>query len=367
MVSPLQLKNKKLKILHAPHNVAKQPLYISKIEKEKGYVSDLIVNYPPAYGLSADLIISDFQNFNIKSIIKRFYYSLASIFKYDIFNYYFGKTLFTWDDYFGPRNWLWYWDLKIAKLLGKKVIMTFQGCDLRQSEIGEKYKHSACSSLKCPQYAVCQLQYDKQRQWLVKNILPKVDHIFFLNPDLGYYVSHLKSSFLPYASVPVHDFVVSLPKVSGRIKIVHAPSVPTLKGTPEIFEAIDNLKEKHDIELILIQNMPYAEALTHYHQADLVIDQINIGWYGAFAVEVMAMGKPVACYLREEDYKYLPSKFAEDIPIYNLDPNNLIESLELIIADRSNWQKKGKESRNFVEKWHDPKKIQEIVFNKYIE
>ena len=30
-----------------------------------------------------------------------------------------------------------------------------------------------------------------------------------------------------------------------------------------------------------------------YAQADLVVDQVLIGWYGALAVETMAMGKPV--------------------------------------------------------------------------
>lgn len=362
MELPLRLKNKKFRILHAPHNVANQALHISKIEKEKGFISDFIVNYSPAYGLSADIIISDYQKFTFKSIFKRFYYAFVSIFKYDVLHYYFGKTLFTWDDYFGFRNWLWYWDLKIAKFLGKKVLMTMQGCDLRiAADTERRYEISACHSKKCPQYHVCKSSYDAQRKWLIKNIFPYADHIFYLNPDLGYYLDSKKSSFLPYASVLVEEFKVYPVNTSEKIKVFHAPSVPALKGTPEILRSIKKLQEKYDMELVIIENLPYAEAIKRYHEADLVIDQINVGWYGAFAVEVMAMGKPVACYLREEDFKFLPPNFAADLPLYNLNPRDLTSSIEKILLDRKNWSARGLQSRKFVEKWHDPRKIQSFM------
>ena len=355
-----------LKILHAPVNVCNQPWYISRLERNQAHVSDIIVNFKPSFGLKADIIISEFQKPTFNNILKRFFYTVLSLFKYNVFHYYFGKTLFTWDDYFGSRNWLWYLDLKLAKLFGKKVIMTLQGCDLRMASRTEaKYTHSACSLQKCPQYQNCKDYNDNQRQWLLDKILPKVDHIFYLNPDLGYYVQHLKSSFLPYASVPIDDFTVTPPRTMGKIKILHAPSVPTLKGTPEILKALEKLKRKHNFELILVEKKPYHEALKLYSQADLVIDQLNVGWYGAFAVEVMAMGKPVACYLRTEDYQFLPNDLAKEIPIYNLDPERLVETLESIINDRSNWIEKGKKSRAFVEKWHNPKHLQPIIERQY--
>lgn len=358
---------KNLKILHSPVNVCNQPWYVSRLERDLGHDSDIIVNYAPSYGLKADVVISEAQKPTFKYILKRLYFVLLSLLRYDVFHYYFGRTLFTWDDYFGPRNWLWYWDLKLAKFFGKRVIMTLQGCDIRMAVFTETaYEHSACHEKKCPQYALCKNSYDKQRQWLKEKILPKCDHIYYLNPDLGNYLRSLNSSFLPYASVPVDHFKVSLPKTDGVIKILHAPSVPTLKGTPEIIEVIEKLKNKYIIELILIQNKSFEEAIKFYHEADLVIDQLNCGWYGAFAVEVMAMGKPVACYLREEDYKFLPDGFAKDIPIYNLDPKKLVVSLEKIILDRSNWPQKGRDSRAFVEKWHDPKKLQKQIFEKYL-
>ena len=36
--------------------------------------------------------------------------------------------------------------------------------------------------------------------------------------------------------------------------------------------------------------MTHDEAVEHYKQADIVVDQLNAGWYGLFAIEAMAPG-----------------------------------------------------------------------------
>ena len=37
-----------------------------------------------------------------------------------------------------------------------------------------------------------------------------------------------------------------------------------------------------------------------YRAADIVVDQLNAGWYGLFAIEAMALGKPVVTFLHDE-------------------------------------------------------------------
>ena len=32
----------------------------------------------------------------------------------------------------------------------------------------------------------------------------------------------------------------------------------------------------------------------------MIVDQLKIGWYGMFAIESMALAKPVVCFLDEE-------------------------------------------------------------------
>ena len=43
--------------------------------------------------------------------------------------------------------------------------------------------------------------------------------------------------------------------------------------------------------------MKINEALKKYKQADVIIDQVRVGWYGAFAVEAIKMGIPVFPFL----------------------------------------------------------------------
>ncbi len=58
------------------------------------------------------------------------------------------------------------------------------------------------------------------------------------------------------------------------------------------------MKKYKNIRFEIIENKPNKEAIEIYKKADIVIDQVLVGWYGAFAVEVMKMGKPVAVFIR---------------------------------------------------------------------
>jgi glycosyltransferase involved in cell wall biosynthesis len=82
--------------------------------------------------------------------------------------------------------------------------------------------------------------------------------------------------------------------------------------------------------------------------ADILIDQMTAGWYGLISVEAMALGKTTVCFLNDELYKYIA-----DIPIINLNPDNLTEGLKKLISEREKLQEYGKAGRKFVEKYHD--------------
>ena len=50
----------------------------------------------------------------------------------------------------------------------------------------------------------------------------------------------------------------------------------------------------------LISGVSHAEALESLRTAMIVVDQLNIGWYGMVALECMAMKVPVMCYIRDD-------------------------------------------------------------------
>ena len=85
---------------------------------------------------------------------------------------------------------------------------------------------------------------------------------------------------------------------SGRRRpvIVHAPSSRRRKGTDHVLRACEGL----DVELRIVEGVHHQEALARYRDADIVVDQLNAGWYGLFAIECMALGKPVVTFLHDE-------------------------------------------------------------------
>ena len=105
--------------------------------------------------------------------------------------------------------------------------------------------------------------------------------------------------------------------------------------------------------------------LALYRSADIAIDQVLAGWYGGFAVEMMAMGKPVACYIREQDMKFVPSAMRDDMPILQIDPGRLVDDLAAILDRRAEWQNVGKRSRRYVERWHNPDRIAQAMLDAY--
>ena len=82
------------------------------------------------------------------------------------------------------------------------------------------------------------------------------------------------------------------PSDRERPLIVHAPSSRRRKGSEHVIAAVEGL----DAELELVEGLRHDEAFERYRAADIVVDQLNAGWYGLFAIEAMALGKPVVTY-----------------------------------------------------------------------
>jgi hypothetical protein len=137
--------------------------------------------------------------------------------------------------------------------------------------------------------------------------------------------------------------------------IVHAPSNSIVKGTKYVSEAAERLVSEGLADYRLISNMSHAEALKLLESADIVVDQIMAGDYGVLAIEAMALGKPVVCFIRPRVLKYYRENF-EGFPIINADVSNIYEVLRNQIAQKENFQKIGERGREFVEKYHDPMK-----------
>ena len=55
------------------------------------------------------------------------------------------------------------------------------------------------------------------------------------------------------------------------------------------------------LKLDLIEGVPRANVLERLARADVVVDQLVLGWYGGLAVEAMALGRPVLGKICEDE------------------------------------------------------------------
>ena len=113
---------------------------------------------------------------------------------------------------------------------------------------------------------------------------------------------------------------------------------------------------------MLIEGHSHAEAREYYKKIDVLVDQLFAGWYGGVAVEAMALGKPVLAYIRDEDLKFVPSKMASDLPIVRATPDTIQSSLqEVLEMPRAQLLELARQSRAYVERWHNPNTIAEKI------
>lgn len=352
-----------MKILHGPINVGNQPWALSRAERRRGTASDLVVRSATWFEYPADRTLYDDSAGNFDKVFRSALFGLVALIRYDVLHYYFGTTFLHPGLALAKTGFinrtlhrLAVIDLQIAKSLGKKRFMTLQGCDVRLAGEGNKRNEwTMCAHGRCSAYQTCADLLDERRRHLISEVLPLFDRVFYLNPELGHVVP--SGQFLPYANVEIEKFAPQFPSNEGRPRIVHAPSDGSIKGTPMILGALEQLKTRYDFDLILVEKKTQEEALALYRPADIAIDQVLAGWYGGFAVEMMAMGKPVACYIREQDMKFVPKAMRDDMPILRINPSRLVEDLAAILERRAEWQEVGKRSRRYVERWHNPDTI----------
>ena len=202
----------------------------------------------------------------------------------------------------------------------------------------------------------------KRRQ--IEKFARYANRTYALNPDL---LSILPSAqFLPFAR-DTREWVPHYGEPRARPRVLHAPSHRGVKGTRFLLEAAERLKnEGVPFDLELIENLPHAEAQQRYRDADLVVDQLLLGWYGGFAVEAMALGKPVITYLRTSDLPNVPLEMRATLPVINATPTTIYDVLkDWLTVRRHALPERGRASRAYVERWHDAREIAKRLIADY--
>jgi glycosyltransferase involved in cell wall biosynthesis len=143
--------------------------------------------------------------------------------------------------------------------------------------------------------------------------------------------------------------------------ILHAPSSRRRKGTEHVVAACEGL----DADLELVEGLHHDEAFERYRNADIVVDQLNAGWYGLFAIECMALGKPVVTFLRDAAVRQTEEALGTSVPIVSATAETLRERLRPLVADAAERRRLGEASRAYVERVHDVERIADRLLDVY--
>jgi glycosyltransferase involved in cell wall biosynthesis len=160
-----------------------------------------------------------------------------------------------------------------------------------------------------------------------------------------------------YFPVDCEKLQPAAPATNIRPVIAHAPNHRLTKGTDFLFQSIENLRGRGvEVELMLVEGVPREEALYRYREADIIADQFCIGAFGMFALEGLALGKPVLTYL---DQEHLGDPVF-NLPLVNTNPDNVERVLAVLLQVPDVRERLGKAGRASVEQYQSVPALAEV-------
>ncbi len=202
---------------------------------------------------------------------------------------------------------------------GRKVICCYTGSDLRTRGVIPEI--DALSDLNVS------VEFDHQA------LHPRLSHVFFPFDCRRF---RMRPAFL----------------ACRRLRIGHAPTSWAAKGSDRIVPVMQELSRERDLEVALIQGLPWESAIALKGSCDIFVDQIGDLGYGINSLEALAMGIPAASCLAPGFAAAWP-----DHPFVEIQAGTLRAALLRLIEEGELRQRLGQEGRAWVEAHHDSRAV----------
>ena len=305
-----------LRVVHCPVNTAGIPWQNVQALRRRGIDATLVVFERYKLHPEGDRVVALPRNLAARQVVQL--RALASLLpRTDVFHFYFGLTLV-------PKAL----QFPLLRLFRKKSLFHYLGSDVR----GKSREELAFGRRADAQVVG---SYDALRWVPEAQVIPPGIDVAAIEP--------------------------APPSDRGRPLIVHAPSSRRRKGTDDVLAACEGL----DADLELVEGLHHEEAFERYRAADIVVDQLNAGWYGVFAIEAMALGKPVLTFLHDEAVRRTEEAFGARVPIVPVTRETLRTRLRELVADPERRRRIGAESRAYVERVHDLATVTDRLLDLY--
>ena len=331
---------KRLRVLHAPAEIAGQASVLARALRALG-VEALSLAYNPGFPQYQPDELLPYDSW---PPLPRYAGYLASaarhLGRYDLYHFHFGRTLIP------PHNL----DLPLVRRLGGRVVFHYHGCDVR-NRAHMLATHARATCTECDPFCI-----PARQQRILASAKRHADAELVSTPDL--LESAPDARHLPVAA-DLAAYPFAPPRGEPKL-VLHAPTNRLIKGTRHVEHAYDALRPHFlGVRFEVAERLPWRELVALLAQADVVVDQVFMGWYGMVAVEAMALGKPVLCYIRPDFEPRL-----RDCPILRCHLEDLADRLAeaLTSADRAGL---GEQGRAYVEREHAAPVIAERLLELY--
>lgn len=368
---------KPLRVLHCPLVALYQPPLLSQGLRRIGVAADSMV-----FDKGEDRWLSFQEDINLgldrcggwQKLWRLGEFFIKAANHYDIFHFHSGRTLFPlWADSRWspiPRplrthfSWLRRWDfadLPLLKKMGKKLVFSFWGCDIRKPTHLTHYPDYICNDHCRPFERQCTTPFRK-------NLLQALDRYgdaVLVSGDLiqSWPSAHWLPNAIDLNEWSPHRIAAGIPEKyrinkDGKILILHAfangDARGDHKGSPFIRAALESMVQAGlPVKFIDLDGIPIQDVKYYQVQADIVVDQFRLGCYGSFAMESMALGRPVVGWILPDIYH----KHGMMPPIINTDLNGLPAELTVLVTNQRRRETIGRRSRRYVEAVHDCGKV----------
>ena len=153
-----------------------------------------------------------------------------------------------------------------------------------------------------------------------------------------------------------------LPRAPGELIVYHgvgnfrdrSRGARNIKGTAAVIDAIDRLRDEGmKVRLEFVSDLPNTEVRFIQAQADVIVDQLNHGRYGATAREGMMLGRPTVCHMNRSEPSGAPRlKSIDSCPLVSANEESVYAVLKDLLSDEAKRHAIGKAGRDYALKWH---------------
>lgn len=327
------------------------------------------------------------------SEIQYIFFYFLSLFKYDIFHFsnrggiqFLRPIQLAEGHKYNPINWFIYlfnltfkvsihWDIWLLKKVGKKITYANSGCHdgISQSSFKNWNPDNPICHI-CPWIdtpSICDdkgnLAWGKFRNAIADyqannggnradyNDAPTVHDVpGFYSLDPNFWKPNLEIPDEYKLDYP--DNIVKIYHSVGNYQARLRKDKKNIKSTHIYLPLVEQLKEEgYPVEMMFFNEVPNKIVRYYQAQADIVVDMLTFGIFGANVREALMLGKPVICYLRPrwlESMREEIPEYVDELPIISATPRNVREVLIDLIENPAKRQEIGDKSREFAVRWH---------------